>query len=70
MAHLPFLLPSFGFLCINLSWYESTGWNHRQVNIYHIKTLIDEFNCEDVLNNQVFILNKTITNIVKNFIPN
>ena len=57
------------FKKFNPSLYERTGWHYREANIDHIKRSIDEFNCEDVLNYQVLILNETFKNKVKNFVP-
>lgn len=55
MVHFP---SYYYHLVVNVLWfkkfnpslYERTGWHYREANIDHIKRLIDEFNCEDVLN--------------------
>ena len=55
--------------------YDWTVWHFPQANSDHIKRAVDLFNCESALidldvNEQVFVSNDAITNIMSNFLPN
>ena len=55
--------------------YERTVWHFSRANSDHIKKAINLFDWESSLNNldvneQVSVFNKTIMNIISNFVPN
>ena len=51
--------------------YEREIWHYEKANADRIRRLIDEFSCfpNISVNNKVHMLNKTIKNIMSNYIP-
>ena len=54
--------------------YKREIWHYEKANVDHIRRSIDEFSCERCfantsVNNKVHMINKTINNIMPNYIP-